>query len=148
MLFKAVVLTAGVGLGGRGLIQKMAEIDEMLVAGRPLGKLRPGPLQYEFFGSQSARPFAHRHIVQDEGMAAKGPTLHTPGMICLAIVVSGCDLSRTAQNASGARCPVAGGPGSTEEVSASAYSVPGDGRTPYTTIHGAAGMPTRTHRGV
>ena len=51
VLFEAVIFACGIGLGGRGLAEQMAQVDEMLVARRALRELRPGPLLNEFVGS-------------------------------------------------------------------------------------------------
>ena len=60
VLLEAVILAGGICLGGCGLAQQVAQINEMLVAGGALGELRFGPLRHEFFGCHPACPIGHQ----------------------------------------------------------------------------------------
>ena len=48
--FEGVLGAGGVVLGGGGLAQQPAEVEEMLLAGGPLGQRRPRPLRDEAGG--------------------------------------------------------------------------------------------------
>lgn len=51
VLFETVIRAGGIGGGGRGLFQKVAKVNEMLMAGGALRELRFGPLENKFLGS-------------------------------------------------------------------------------------------------
>ena len=53
---EGVVRAVGVGLGGLGLVQQLAQVEEMLLAGAPLGELRPPPLGDELLRGQDVGP--------------------------------------------------------------------------------------------
>lgn len=62
VLFEAIVFAGGVGLGGGGLAEQAAEVDEMLLACGTFGKLCRGPFFDECFGGVPTLGLVHRML--------------------------------------------------------------------------------------